>query len=234
MRRILLIIALVAFMAGTSQAAMFDFNPLPDGASPSQISAYMTGIQGSAVTVTGSYADDDAWTGNKSTAIRNTSHNNPGNNDMEILFSQGVNRFSGTGYVYNATNGDDWVLKAYSAAYTNNGGTVENPDSGALLGQWVESYGQTAVYGTRWRYDWATGTWYQQTYIRYYRNTGSDTQFTFDLDNLGGAVLFTLSDSGRRDVGMDDLNVSVVPVPGAVLLGMLGLGVAGVRLRKRS
>jgi hypothetical protein len=27
-------------------------------------------------------------------------------------------------------------------------------------------------------------------------------------------------------------NISFVPVPGAVLLGMLGLGVAGVKLRK--
>ncbi len=38
---------------------------------------------------------------------------------------------------------------------------------------------------------------------------------------------------GNKFFEMDHLQLSPVPVPGAVLLGMLGLGVAGVKLRKR-
>jgi len=45
------------------------------------------------------------------------------------------------------------------------------------------------------------------------------TNFGFDLDYIG-------SSSG------DDFHTSVVPVPGAILLGILGLGVAGWKLRK--
>ena len=39
------------------------------------------------------------------------------------------------------------------------------------------------------------------------------------------------SDPGGNGVGIDDV-MYAVPVPGAVLLGMLGLSVAGVKLRK--
>jgi hypothetical protein len=37
-----------------------------------------------------------------------------------------------------------------------------------------------------------------------------------------------------RDAYFDDIRFVAVPVPGAVLLGMLGLSVAGVKLRKRA
>lgn len=39
---------------------------------------------------------------------------------------------------------------------------------------------------------------------------------------------------GQSAVGLDNLQFNPVPVPGAVLLGILGLGVAGVKLRKFS
>jgi hypothetical protein len=62
--------------------------------------------------------------------------------------------------------------------------------------------------------------------------------------NLGSAIDFsTLTDIGiaiRGDFGAgspsnpDFFHVSVVPVPAAVLLGILGLGVAGIKLRKHA
>lgn len=44
--------------------------------------------------------------------------------------------------------------------------------------------------------------------------------------------LMVFSNEGWHDIGVDNLLVTQVPVPGAVLLGLLGLGAAGVRLRR--
>jgi hypothetical protein len=39
--------------------------------------------------------------------------------------------------------------------------------------------------------------------------------------------------AGTSDgVGIDDVKYALVPTPAAVLIGMLGLGVAGLKLRK--
>jgi len=50
----------------------------------------------------------------------------------------------------------------------------------------------------------------------------------------GGAtrLFFGLNDGYEWTNNVGELSVTVVPVPGAVLLGMLGLSVAGVKLRK--
>jgi len=45
------------------------------------------------------------------------------------------------------------------------------------------------------------------------------------------ASLYMSNDPGGNGVGIDDV-MYAVPVPGAVLLGVLGLGVAGLKLRK--
>ena len=59
---------------------------------------------------------------------------------------------------------------------------------------------------------------------------GSPQPWVGALVQLTGSTWFT---SGSYDnVHGGSLDVSVVPVPAAVLLGMLGLGVAGVKLRK--
>lgn len=57
----------------------------------------------------------------------------------------------------------------------------------------------------------------------------------FDFDFLGVDML-TFTPAGRDWFAMDNFTYSqsVVPLPGAVLLGMLGLGTAGVKLRRRS
>jgi hypothetical protein len=54
---------------------------------------------------------------------------------------------------------------------------------------------------------------------------------TDDIDDIG----FYIKDDflgGDYPSDPDAYHISVVPVPGAVLLGILGLGVAGIKLRK--
>lgn len=53
-------------------------------------------------------------------------------------------------------------------------------------------------------------------------------------DGVGGTGAYRLEFTGlpgATDAFVD--NINVVPLPGAVLLGMLGLSVAGVKLRRR-
>jgi hypothetical protein len=59
-----------------------------------------------------------------------------------------------------------------------------------------------------------------------------DLTFTMDTAGTYGFNIYGTVDGGRVATEADSL--SVVPVPGALLLGMLGLSVAGVRLRKRA
>lgn len=47
-----------------------------------------------------------------------------------------------------------------------------------------------------------------------------------------GSYDLTFSGIGGDNVGLLLDNVSVVPVPGAILLGMLGLSAVGIKLRK--
>jgi choice-of-anchor C domain-containing protein len=59
-------------------------------------------------------------------------------------------------------------------------------------------------------------------------------KFTFVADAESTTLQFMSTVTGQQNAWGPALdNVSVVPVPGAVLLGMLGLSVAGVKLRKR-
>ncbi len=64
-------------------------------------------------------------------------------------------------------------------------------------------------------------------FTTYTENVNIDTAGYYNLSFVG---------SGGDNVGMllDNVSLAVVPVPGAVLLGMLGLSVAGARLRKRA
>lgn len=65
-----------------------------------------------------------------------------------------------------------------------------------------------------------------------YEVNGSDDIFTYDIGNgYSSAVFasgFTNENAGRGDLA----SITPVPAPAAVLLGMLGLSVAGVKLRK--
>ena len=47
-------------------------------------------------------------------------------------------------------------------------------------------------------------------------------------------VAFNYTNTDYGFYGIDDLDFTVIPVPGALLLGMLGLSVAGIKLRKHA
>jgi len=60
---------------------------------------------------------------------------------------------------------------------------------------------------------------------------GGDVDFN-TLEGIGFAVQFNQLTTGGGNNTSDDFHASVVPVPGAVLLGLLGLAAAGVKLRR--
>jgi hypothetical protein len=62
---------------------------------------------------------------------------------------------------------------------------------------------------------------------------GGDVDFSSSLTDIGFAIRFNKATTGLGTQTEDVFHVSVVPVPGAFLLGMLGLGVAGVRLHRK-
>lgn len=61
-----------------------------------------------------------------------------------------------------------------------------------------------------------------------------NTSSFWGVIDFGGITSITFDPSGGPDIGFDAaLYGLAVPIPGAVLLGMLGLSVAGVKLRRR-
>ena len=216
MNRLILTAALTICLVGVARADLFNFNSLSDEGNSTTISTYMTGVYGSTVTVSDATADNDNWNGNTTIAIRTASSVG---GDFEILFVNtpiisllGIGGTGSTvGYVYDATSGDDFSLKAYDSTY----GDVENPNPSAQV-----DIGYAVDYGTAWF------LWWQY-------DVGDDSVVNIpDLMFSRPVSLLVISDEGTKDVGIDNLQVTPVPVPAAVLLGMLGLSVAGLKLRK--
>ena len=67
----------------------------------------------------------------------------------------------------------------------------------------------------------------------YDRSNPAPIDLNFNV-NVGDVVAFRAWSNGVPDYIALDLGINVVPVPGAVLLGILGLSVAGVKLRKHA
>jgi len=59
------------------------------------------------------------------------------------------------------------------------------------------------------------------------------TLVKFTTGNVSSLTLAVTNESGRAGWGVDNLSFTPVPVPGAVLLGSIGLALAGWKLRRR-
>lgn len=68
-----------------------------------------------------------------------------------------------------------------------------------------------------------------------YEVNGTDDLYGYDIDNNFARTTFKTDFIPGFNAGRGDLaSITPVPVPGAMLLGMLGLSMAGVKLRKRA
>ncbi len=63
--------------------------------------------------------------------------------------------------------------------------------------------------------------------------TGDGHEAPFDITFKRPITLLVLSNSGKDWVGIDNLYVQPVPVPGAGMLGMLGMGITGWLKRRK-
>ncbi|MDI6447856.1 hypothetical protein [Anaerobaca lacustris] len=154
--------------------------------------------------------------------------------DPDFVDTKYFNQWIGTGAWFYYTHAITGPYTPIPDAYT------VDPDSVKLEITYYDGGGRESI----WQYAYGEGEWH------FLGSTGSmsgyeDFEFQIDADWLnssGGSLTVALransaygSDSGtylKRSVLSGD--VSVVPVPGAVLLGVLGLGAAGMKLRRRN
>jgi len=218
-------------MVGAAQADIFDFegtvpNPLSTGDQDALVAAYMTEVYGSSVSVLGAqvsvYQSDGSTAGaplgpDQFIKNRNRFSEPPYDIDtIEISFDTVpiLNaQFEAGVFAASVHGSPDFVCEAYDAI----GNPVGISDGGgANLG----GVGSHTISGNQW-------IWY--------------TNWATDVSALSPLLVFNspvtrlvFHDDNQFDVGVDNLEVTPVPVPGAVLLGMLGLSVVGVKLRKRA
>ncbi len=220
LKRVVLPLVLAVCLVGSAQAGptLFDFEAVTIGGTPNvggtanqYVSNYMTGVYGSSVTATGAAAWRNAetapvdldWAGKTDTDKWLRSYGAVGYTQtpgkFQISFDAvPVAQANADFYVFVATAGDDFTVKAYDSTY----GDRYNPSAGALV---LEQ-------------SWDLGT-------------GPDS---FALNFASPVSLLVFSDSGYYDVAIDNLEVTPVPAPGALLLGLFGVSLASAKLRKRA
>ena len=160
----------------------------------------MTGVYGSTITVTDAIARKDTsssggydWPGNLTTFIWTDVDNSE--RDFEILFvDTPITGISGDtrGFVYDATSGTDFTIRAYDNNYTNYGGTVESPWSGA------------------------------QVFEQSWDVPADKTEIDIPDITFGSNVsLLLFRNEGEHDVAIDNLTVTPIPEPTTIgLLGL--------------
>ncbi len=155
----------------------------------------------------------------------------PGNPTLSIDASSGL-------YVMDPSTGE-FAVDYFPVSYDN----VFSPDpAGSPEGVLTISFGEPVYALGAWfldvEYDYdSTGIEVDGTLSAFGSDQGDDSASFLGIVStipFTSANIHMSSDPGGNGVGIDDTMYAVVPVPGAVLLGMLGLSVAGVKLRKRA
>ncbi|MBW8015135.1 MAG: hypothetical protein FVQ82_03040 [Planctomycetes bacterium] len=189
-----------------AQAGMIymDFNRLEKGDNEAKIGRYMTNMMGSKVTI------DDA-------EVRD-------NWDGDWPYWEGKN--GGDDYLRcNVESGDIEIIFKKPIIRVKGDGYAFDTRNG--YDYYVKGY--DASYGNS-HENPKGSSFVQQLGIL----TGDGHEAPFDITFSRPVTLLVLSNSGKDWVGIDNLYVEAVPVPGAGLLGMIGIGVTGWLKRRKA
>ncbi len=209
MKKALLIIFLTACLGGSAQAglAMFDFDGLLPGTDAAGIGTYMTGLYGSAVTVTGATSYPYL---SGTTLVNPLSALSSSGTDADKLADQYIADAEGGHHEFYISFSVPIVSLSFDWARESDPFKVEATYAGGI--RQVFSVGTGAPNG----------------------GTGNGTE-TIDLLALLGSPVTRLyfHDGGKGGIGIDNLTVtSVAPLPASILLGVFAVGLAGRKLRQ--
>ena len=187
-----------------------------------------------------------------------------GGNDFELVFGvTPIVGLAGSteGYVFDDTGGHDFQIFAYDSTFGDDvltAGWWEHHDA---WDEWHPATGMLWWYEPGyWEHHDAWDEWHDAIWdyydeenpnpdaLVYSRSWYASSYTTIDIPDItfsSNVSLLVFSDGGSEDVGIDNLRVDSyvappivetenIPVPGAVLLGLLGLSAAGIKLRKHA
>jgi hypothetical protein len=212
-------------MVGAAQAQLFDFDALSPGDNAAAISTYMTGLYPGTVTALNAVASitDSGGTpgiplGDDSFIKNAYSDGSANSGQFEIIFDVPIVSAQFEAGVFAASQvWEDFSFNPFNAS----GDPVGMSDGGgAVIPGGTSAYIVGGDGGTEWI--WLTNWAYDIV----------ATSPVLIFDEPVTRLLF--HDDQVHDIGIDNLSVEAVPVPGAILLGMLGLSVVGVKLRKHA
>ncbi len=223
MKRLILVFVLTICVVGAAHAdpVTFDFDAATIGGTPNiggtanqYVSSYMTGVYGSAVTSTGAAA----WQNAQSEPPAGHDWDWPGKTPYDRwLRAYGASNYTQTPGVFQISFDLVPIVEAAADFHV----FIDDVQAHDFT---VKAYGSN--YGDR--YDPSAAALVSEQ--SWDSGIGSDS---FSLAFSSPVSLLVFSDGGYYDVAVDNLEVTPVPVPGAMLLGLLGLSAAGVKLRRR-